>query len=374
MRRKLLIAVVLASLSLVARAMPPSPPEPPLFTAIAKGDLKSVKKLLKDGEAPDVRDPTGRTGLVRAAAEKQDALVQYFIGRSADLDARDLYGNTALHYTALTGSDAATKSLLKAGASPRVWNRRCESPLDVASAFGYSPLFKTLVGKAKALPLPSDGTEEECALNPTKAKAPSYAAAFQTFFARQLSIEAEGDYVYATGALARLQKDPRAVVQAEMLVPALAGLVAHRSPETAVQAPADDQTLRLSAVKVLSKLTARSKPAKAAATKAMLKLVEGGGCSAYKQRTCTERRLEACEAETAAYELPRDAKTEACFNCRYCERTTVGHGFAAALEWFKKEKEGRAEAGKALERLKAKKLIPAGEYRRLMKKIGVAAR
>ncbi len=348
-----------------AAAMPLAPPEPPLFSAIEKGDLPRVKRLAKAGADLGSRDPMGRTPLVRAAAANQPALVAYFVGKNADLDARDLYGNGALHYAAQIGAEGIAKTLLAAGASPRLYNRRCQSALDVAAGFGREAFFKAIKAPVAAAPLPADGTVEECGVTD---KVPAYAKAFAAYHARQLKIESFDDYPYAAESLAYVEK--HAPQSATLVVPLLA-LVSSPMPEGALSNPDVDLGLRRGAVQTLAKV-ARTKPARAQVAAELLKVVAAGGCSAYKPRTCLAAKVEACrekEDERLYAVWPRDEEAEACFNCLHCEQATIGHEFAAALEWFAADKDHQPEAAKALDRLRDKHLLPKAEHKRLKARI-----
>jgi hypothetical protein len=359
--RRALLAVLLVAAP--ALAMPPSPPDAPLFAAVDKGDLKQVKKLVKGGADVYGRDHAGRTALVHAAMHGNAAMTSYLLGLKPDVDARDLYGNCALNSAAAQGDDKAAKALLAAGANPRLYNRRCQSPAELAAGFGRGAVFKTVTAAAASVPLPGDGTTEECALD-AKARMPTEAQAYTRFHSGQLSLQSIDDYEAAAQSLAYLGQHP---AQSKALTPALIALISAPMPASALDYPEIDRGVREAAVQALARI-ATTKAERTAVATALVKVVEKGGCSAFKPRACMAAKLKQCRARDEAV-WPRDEEADSCFNCLHCEDATIGHGFAAALGWFKIDREHRALATKALDRLKDKHLLPRQEHQLLSAKL-----
>lgn len=347
-------------------AMPASPPEPALFETIARKDLKRVKKLVAAGADVYARDAAGRTPLVRATEVGAPGIAAYLLGlpKKPDLDARDLFGNAALHYAARRGDERLTQTLLAAGSDPRLYNRRCQAPLDVLAGFGFEALYAKLASQIGGRPLPRDGTLEECKLG-DDAKVPAFKAAYIAFHRRQLIVRSLEDYPFAAESLdyiGRHAKDSAA------LVDALLALVKQPMPADALEDTAVDLSIRRGAVQTLNRVAA-TKAAHARVASELLAVVAAGGCSAFKARTCLRDRLAACKVDAHATESwPRDETAETCFNCLYCERAAVGHGFTAALDWFQTDTDHRAEALKALDNLRSKRLLPKTEHKRLRAK------
>ncbi|MFZ8811217.1 MAG: ankyrin repeat domain-containing protein [Pyrobaculum sp.] len=128
----------------------------------AKGDLETVRLLLSRGADPNARDDRGRTPL-HYAVKADDEVVVELIKAGADVNARDgrgrtplhwavaarnnaetllyfeanpnvqdVFGNTPLHYAVLSRNDYDVRQLLEYFADPRIRNKRCMSPIDLA--------------------------------------------------------------------------------------------------------------------------------------------------------------------------------------------------------------------------------------------------
>ncbi|MFA5039816.1 MAG: ankyrin repeat domain-containing protein [Candidatus Omnitrophota bacterium] len=85
--------------------------------------------------------------LIRQAAVRDDAdSARELIGKSAtDVDARDEYGNTALHHAAAMGSVAVAEVLLAAAAEPDAVNNVGQTPLHVAATVGRADVANLLL-------------------------------------------------------------------------------------------------------------------------------------------------------------------------------------------------------------------------------------
>ena len=71
----------------------------------------------------------------RAAYNNSLEAVKVLLAHGADVNARDDYSNTALHYAASYGHDALAQALLGAGADVKSQNRDGRTSLDFARAF-----------------------------------------------------------------------------------------------------------------------------------------------------------------------------------------------------------------------------------------------
>ena len=94
------------------------PPKPALWTAVSRGSLEEVGKLLAEGA--DIEEKGGEfewTALHAAVLIPVDPLVvRLLLASGADVDARDIYGMTPLHHAVHAGSEAeAVCSVVKAG-------------------------------------------------------------------------------------------------------------------------------------------------------------------------------------------------------------------------------------------------------------------
>jgi ankyrin repeat protein len=66
------------------------------FDAIFFGDHRKVSKFLKEGVDPNIKDPGGRSALIRASSNGNLRIVKILVEAGADLHARDGWGHTAL--------------------------------------------------------------------------------------------------------------------------------------------------------------------------------------------------------------------------------------------------------------------------------------
>ena len=86
-----------------------------LWTDIATGDLKAIKK---GNHNVNARHPqNGSTPLITATIFQNHDVVRWLIKEGADVNMRGADGGTALHAAAFIGADRIAKKLLKAGAS-----------------------------------------------------------------------------------------------------------------------------------------------------------------------------------------------------------------------------------------------------------------
>ena len=95
-------------------------------------DQAAVKSLLDAGADPNARDDAGRTPLHFAAQEGATDAAHLLLGRSAQVDLVDRYGNTALWTSVVNRHPDVAALLLAAGAEPTRSNDSGKSPADAA--------------------------------------------------------------------------------------------------------------------------------------------------------------------------------------------------------------------------------------------------
>ena len=311
-------ACLISSASTTAFSMPPAPTEARLFAAIDRGDATGVANVLKQGDDVYVRDALGRTSLARAIAMGKPAVVDFLLKRRPDLDGRDLSGETALHWAAKTGDVASIAKLLKAGANPRLENRRCETPSDEAAGFDAEPAFQALVAAIGKGPDADDGSVEEC---PRPREEKNFRRAAIGFFRHRLTIRRTEDYNYAFESLTFLLSHPASLAKVGGAgAPIIAAFLDHDVPDDADEGESMtvSNELRAQAVAVLKKIQGDN-AGNAALDRTLLKIVAKGP------------------------DRP---------------------GFRAALATIDRSPAGRARAVKALDDLKGRHVIEVQEYRR----------
>jgi ankyrin repeat protein len=118
------------------------------FTKVVEdGDTGAVDLFLAGGMNPDVRDATGRTALVNAAARGSDSISKKLLGKGADVNASDNTGSTALMESARTGHKETTKVLLENGADVNLTDNNGKTALVQSAAQGHTEIVRMLINK-----------------------------------------------------------------------------------------------------------------------------------------------------------------------------------------------------------------------------------
>lgn len=140
-----------------------SPQRDALATAMTKGDLAAVKKLLPDKAAVNKRRSDGSTPLSTAALHGRHAIAEYLIETGADVSGANADGNTPLHVASFLCRADIVKLLLDKGASPLKKNSKGETAIDVVSGAWSKELadFYTGLGAAVGLKLDVQRIEAE---------------------------------------------------------------------------------------------------------------------------------------------------------------------------------------------------------------------
>lgn len=87
-----------------------------LHFASSKDNLDIVRKLIKHGASPRLKDKRGQLPLHRAAAVGSVPIVKLLLENKSPLNASDIDGMTALHHAISEGHGDAALALLQAGA------------------------------------------------------------------------------------------------------------------------------------------------------------------------------------------------------------------------------------------------------------------
>uniref|UniRef100_A0ABD2WQD1 Uncharacterized protein n=1 Tax=Trichogramma kaykai TaxID=54128 RepID=A0ABD2WQD1_9HYME len=112
----------------------------PLHLALGHGKDKKAESLLRRGADPSLADESGRTALHLICLWDEDRDAKLFVDiteelrRRGQIDARDKWGNTALHQALSNGLNQKAAFLLMRGADPNAANAGGSTPLHFIAA------------------------------------------------------------------------------------------------------------------------------------------------------------------------------------------------------------------------------------------------
>lgn len=106
-----------------------------LMNAVIDGDDARVRRLLDEGTEPDDVDKAGWCALHFAAQDCSQKLVKMLVNAGSNLELRDRHGNTPLWRATSNYKGAAEviSTLLEAGANPDAENKNGISPRALAN-------------------------------------------------------------------------------------------------------------------------------------------------------------------------------------------------------------------------------------------------
>lgn len=85
--------------------------------AVTRGDVETVRQMLRAGADVDALDRHGQTALMRAAHRGSRAMVEALVAAGADLDVTAKYSLSALMLAITAGHVEVARVLARAGAS-----------------------------------------------------------------------------------------------------------------------------------------------------------------------------------------------------------------------------------------------------------------
>ncbi|XP_075990515.1 uncharacterized protein LOC142986127 isoform X2 [Anticarsia gemmatalis] len=124
--------------------------ETPLHVAAIRGDHDQVKKLLDQGQDPDVPDFAGWTPLHEACSYGWYQVVVVLVNGGANVNAKGLDDDTPLHDATTSGNLKMVKFLIEHGADPFVKNTKGKMPSDYAAAHIFEYLQSLKDNNARA--------------------------------------------------------------------------------------------------------------------------------------------------------------------------------------------------------------------------------
>ena len=105
-----------------------------IHDAAAKGDLRSVKSELDKGVNPNVNNSASSAPpLLLTSLNSHTEVIKLLIAEGADLDGKDKFGNTSLHYASQHGSKGIVELLISNKANVNIKNKGGETPLDIVA-------------------------------------------------------------------------------------------------------------------------------------------------------------------------------------------------------------------------------------------------
>jgi uncharacterized protein len=127
----------------------------PLMKAAFLGDFETTATLVSYQADVNQTAPGNYTALHKASIHANRTILQVLLEAGADIDARDMEGDTPLLWAAWKGQAANALLLLERGADFRLRNRRGETPLSYAKESGDL----SLISRLEALIARADGDQ-----------------------------------------------------------------------------------------------------------------------------------------------------------------------------------------------------------------------
>ncbi len=83
-----------------------------IFSAVESGNLKRVKEIVALGVDLKTRNTSGQTPFMIVLQNRNEELINYFLGLTLDFDEEDVSGNNILHYLVNSNNEQIIKKLL----------------------------------------------------------------------------------------------------------------------------------------------------------------------------------------------------------------------------------------------------------------------
>jgi ankyrin repeat protein len=135
----------------VAQSVDVSSAQIALWDAVLAGDVTKVMDLVRAGadvNRLDIRmgvaGPNGRRPLNYAALQNDTAMITTLLEAGALINLTNHSGFTPLHHTGEAGAKDAAALLITKGADLALRNRRSQTPIETAIAFGHSDVAEVM--------------------------------------------------------------------------------------------------------------------------------------------------------------------------------------------------------------------------------------
>lgn len=136
------IAIFILAFALAAQAREDNS----LFLAIKSGNLDTVKQLLTEKELVNFKEEGSRiTPLMEAAKSGQEEIARYLLQQGADVNARDILGESALIYAIEAGNVKIVQMLIDKGADVNMRTKLGVTPLVRAATLGRRKIVEILL-------------------------------------------------------------------------------------------------------------------------------------------------------------------------------------------------------------------------------------
>ena len=124
-----------------------------LHVAATKGQLETVRELLKRGASIDLQSSLGHTALMNAAGYGRLSVMLVLLQHSANPDLQDEDNQTALMVAAVGGHEACVQALLRAKANTQLLDKNGRTSLLHAEIKGHTATAKLIRQHASCLSL-----------------------------------------------------------------------------------------------------------------------------------------------------------------------------------------------------------------------------
>ena len=118
---------------------------PALHSAIANGDVEMVRILIDGSADVNARDTFGDPPLHAAIYKGHVDIVSLLLARGANVDAKNTFGDPALHRAILDGDREIVRILVDAGADVNITNAFGDSALELAVSQGDQEILQILL-------------------------------------------------------------------------------------------------------------------------------------------------------------------------------------------------------------------------------------
>ena len=120
-----------------------------LLSAAGRGDYRQVRDALRDGQAINQRDSSGRTALMLAAEKGYSNVIRELLYERPDVNAQDNRGNTAIIYAARNGKSRVFEDLFRAGADTNMRNEAGETAFVAAAQGGSTEIVRLFLDDSR---------------------------------------------------------------------------------------------------------------------------------------------------------------------------------------------------------------------------------